>query len=135
MTLAGLVLAVALILAQNPGGLAGQQTAATPTFLVFKYQHPVGHETDVCTEESNGSTCHSHFQLDFTGSSISLDADISTNQSFEPVSYLAKGQNSTRSFIDVNVSVAGKKATIIDGDKHRLVGLPARFFTLQQDVP
>src|SRR6266516_2841001 len=76
-------------------------TEPTPTFLIFKYQHIVGKEIDDCRQDAKGRRCHSHFQLDFTGSSISLDADIETDLSFKPISYLAKGQNSTRSHVDL----------------------------------
>src|SRR5947208_10299456 len=90
-------------------------TAPTPTFLIFKYQHIVGKEIDDCRQDAKGRRCHSHFQLDFTGSSISLDADIETDPSFKPISYLAKGQNSTRSHVDLTVTIEGKRATLRDG--------------------
>ena len=110
-------------------------TEPTPTFLIFKYQHIVGKEMDDCHHDAKGRRCHSHFQLDFTGSSISLDADIETDPSFQPVSYIARGQNSTRSFVDLNVAIEGQLATINEsGVKHSL-SLPAKFFTLQQNVP
>src|SRR5438067_11459906 len=110
-------------------------TEPTPTFLIFKYQHIVGKEIDNCSQDAKGRRCHSHFQLDFTGSSISLDADIETDPSFQPVSYIARGQNSTRSFVDLNVAIEGQLATINEsGVKHSL-SLPAKFFTLQQNVP
>src|SRR5437588_1152609 len=110
-------------------------TELTPTFLIFKYQHIVGKEIDDCREDANGRRCHSHFQLDFTGSSISLDADIETDKSFQPISYVAKGQNSTRSYIDLNVAIEGQRATLNESGVTRSLSLPAKFFTLQQDVP
>src|SRR5947209_7755792 len=85
-------------------------TEPTPTFLIFKYQHIVGEETDDCRQDAKGRRCHSRFQLDFTGSSISLDADIETDPSFQPISYIAKGQNSTRSFVDLSVTIEGERA-------------------------
>src|SRR5437870_5366415 len=78
---------------------------STPTFLIFKYQHIVGKEMDDCHHDAKGRRCHSHFQLDFTGSSISLDGDIETDPFFQPRSYAAKGQNSTRSYVDLNVAI------------------------------
>src|SRR5437588_13038049 len=84
----------------------------TPTFIIFKYQHIVGKEIDSCRQEAQGRRCHSHFQLDFTGSSISLDADIETGTSFQPISYTSKGQNSTRSYTDLNVAIEGQQATL-----------------------
>src|ERR1700730_1292492 len=90
-------------------------TEPTPTFLIFKYQHIVGKEIDDCRQDAKGRRCHSHFQLDFTGSSISLDADIEIDPSFQPVSYAAKGQNSTRSYVDLNVVIEGQRATLLDG--------------------
>jgi len=110
-------------------------TEPTPTFLIFKYQHIVGKEIDSCRQEAKGRRCHSHFQLDFTGSSISLDADIETDPSFRPVSYVAKGQNSTRSYVDLNVAIEGQRATLNESGFTRSLCLPAKFFTLQQDVP
>ena len=110
-------------------------TEPTPTFLIFKYQHIVGKEMDDCHHDAKGRRCHSHFQLDFTGSSISLDADIETDPSFQPVSYIARGQNSTRSFVDLNVAIEGQLATINESGVKRSLSLPAKFFTLQQNVP
>src|SRR5438067_1560401 len=80
-----------------------------PTFLVFKYQHIVGKETDICGSDESGKTCHAHFQLDFTGSSIALDADIRVDRAYRPVSFTAKGQNSTRSFMDLSVIIREKE--------------------------
>src|SRR5437868_8369916 len=110
-------------------------TEPTPTFLIFKYQHIVGKEIDNCSQDAKGRRCHSHFQLDFTGSSISLDADIETDPSFQPVSYVAKGQNSTRSYIDLSVAIEGDRVTLRDSGATRTQSLSGKFFTLQQDVP
>src|SRR5438046_8266408 len=110
-------------------------TEPTPTFLIFKYQHIVGKEIDECHHDAKGRRCHAHFQLDFTGSSISLDADIETDKSFQPISYVAKGQNSTRSYIDLNVAIEGQRATLNESGVTRSLSLPVKFFTLQQDVP
>ena len=109
--------------------------SAEASFLIFKYQHPVGKEIDSCIEQQAGRRCHSHFQLDFTGSSIALDADIQTDRAKRPISYTAKGQNSTRSFVDLNVTVAGNQATITESATTRRTNVPQTFFTLQQDVP
>ncbi len=110
-------------------------TEPTPTFVIFKYQHIVGKEIDDCHHDAKGRRCHSHFQLDFTGSSISLDADIETDKSFQAISYVAKGQNSTRSYIDLNVAIEDQRATVNESGVERSLSLPAKFFTLQQDVP
>src|SRR5437763_1391110 len=110
-------------------------TEPTPTFLIFKYQHIVGKEMDDCHHDAKGRRCHSHFQLDFTGSSISLDADTETDKSFQPISYVAKGQNSTRSYIDLDVAIEGQRAIVNESGVERSLSLPAKFFTLQQDVP
>src|SRR5437868_3769404 len=107
----------------------------TPTFIIFKYQHIVGKEIDDCLRDAKRRWCHSHFQLDFTGSSISLDADIETDSLFQPISYVAKGQNSTRSYVDLSVAVEGQHVTVRDSSATQSLSLPAKFFTLQQDVP
>src|ERR1051326_2353771 len=109
--------------------------SAEASFLIFKYQHPVGKEIDSCVEQQAGRSCHSHFQLDFTGSSIALDADIQTDRAKRSISFVAKGQNSTRSYIDVNVRIAGTQSTIIENGVTRQTTVPQRFFALQQDVP
>src|SRR5215471_5656697 len=135
-TISNLSLAIALVLVPLlPVGAGGLQSSSPPTFLIFKYQHRVGQETDNCSEGPDGRRCHSHFQLDFTGSSISLDADILTDKTFQPISYVAKGQNSTRSFVDLTVSIAANRATIVERGTTRETALPQEFFTLQQDVP
>src|SRR5689334_3542081 len=108
---------------------ASQAQSAEPTFLIFKYQHPVGEEMDVCTDEPAGKRCHSHFQLDFTGSSIALDADIQTDRYKRAISYIAKGQNSTRSFVDLNIAVAGNQATITENGAVHRSNVPQTFFT------
>ena len=109
--------------------------SAEPTFLIFKYQHIVGKEIDRCTEEPAKRSCHSHLQLDFTGSSIALDADIQTDGTKRSILYQAKGANSTRSFIDLNVTVTGNEVKITESDITRRRSVPQRFFTLQQNVP
>ena len=114
---------------------ASLEQSAEPTFLIFKYQHIVGKEVDGCADEPEGRKCHSHFQLDFTGSSISLDADVQTDRAKRSISFVAKGQNSTRSYIDVNVRIAGTQSTIIENGVTRQTTVPQRFFALQQDVP
>ena len=131
--LGGSILIAMLFLPWQPSTSLKQ--SAEPTFLIFKYQHIVGKEIDQCVEESAGRGCHSHFQLDFTGSSISLDADIHTDLSKRPVSFVAKGQNSTRSFIDLKITIANTEATIVENGATRRMAAPERFFTLQQDVP
>src|SRR5207237_4791818 len=110
-------------------------TEPTPTFLIFKYQHIVGKEIDDCHHDAKGRRCHSHFQLDFTGSSISLDADIETDPSFQPVSYVSKGQNSTRSYVDLNVAMEVQRAKVRDNGVTRTISLPKKFFTIEPDVP
>jgi len=64
-----------------------------------------------------------------------LDADIETESLFQPLSYVAKGQNSTRSYVDVGVAIEGQQATLRDNGSTRSLPLPARFFILQQNVP
>jgi len=125
-----LLLTVALALCAS-----AQAPPPDPTFLIFKYQHTVGTETDQCTRDAAGTRCHAHFQLAFTGSSIALDADIQTGPLLQPVSYSAKGQNSTRSFLDLNISISGQQATVRDTGVERTVPLPHEFFTLEEDVP
>ena len=114
---------------------SAQAPSSDPTFLIFKYQHTVGSETDQCTRDSSGTHCHAHFQLAFTGSSIALDADIQVGPSLQPISYSAKGQNSTRSFLDLSISINGQNATVRDTGVERTVPLPHEFFTLEEDVP
>jgi imidazolonepropionase-like amidohydrolase len=109
--------------------------AAEPTFLIFKYQHPVGKEFDDCSRVPTGTECHSHFQLDFTGSSISLDSVIRTDAGLQPVSYRARGQNSTRSFIDLDIEVAADQINIVENGSRRTIPAPKSYFTLQQDAP
>ena len=118
-----------------PGLTASRAAADQPSFLIFKYQHPVGKEIDQCQRDAAGTRCHAHFQLDFTGSSVSLDADIRVDSLFRPVSYSAKGQNSTRSFVDLDLAVEEKQAKVRDNGVARTVSLPNNFFTLQEDVP
>jgi hypothetical protein len=109
--------------------------ADSGSFVIFKYQHIVGKETDQCKREAARIQCHAHFQLNFTGSSISLEADIQTGSSLQPILYSAKGQNSTRSFVNLNVTIERRTATICENGVTRTVSLPRNFFTLQQDVP
>jgi imidazolonepropionase-like amidohydrolase len=126
---------VGLIPIVGTGGLAKQGALDEPTFLIFKYQHIVGKETDTCSGEGFGERCQSHFQLDFTGASISLDAEIKTDRSFQPISYSARGQNSTRSSVDLSVTISGQQAAITDNGVKRVAVVPPKFFTLQEDVP
>src|SRR5260221_14412516 len=98
-----LLLIVALALCAS-----AQTPSPVPTFLIFKYQHTVGSETDQCNRDTAGTRCHAHFQLAFTDSSIALDADIQTGPSLQPISYSAKGQNSTRSFLDLSITIDGQ---------------------------
>src|SRR5215831_305205 len=136
MTQSAVILALSLLCLTTLGGIAWEaQSPSPPTFLVFKYQHRVGQEIDDCSEAPAGRSCHAHFQLDFTGSSISLDADIRTDKSFQPISFMAKGQNSTRSFVDLKVSIAGSRASVLERGATREMPVPQKFFTLQQDVP
>jgi hypothetical protein len=121
--------------AQPASGLAAASQAPEPSFQIFKYQHAVGKEVDDCKRDAAATRCHAHFQLDFTGSSISLDADIQTGALFQPVFYSAKGRNSTRSFVDLEVSIDGQQAKVMDNGLARTAPLPPAFFTLQQDVP
>jgi imidazolonepropionase-like amidohydrolase len=114
---------------------AARPQASEPTFQIFKYQHAVGKEVDDCKHEAAATHCHAHFQLDFTGSSISLDANIQTGAAFQPILYSAKGRNSTRSFVDLEVSIDGQQGRVIDNGLARSVALPSIFFTLQQNVP
>jgi imidazolonepropionase-like amidohydrolase len=131
-----LSLPTALIVALlGQAAVPGRQSPSPPTFLIFKYQHRVGQEIDDCSEDPGGRSCHSHFQLDFTGSAISLETDIRTDQTFRPISYVAKGQNSTRSFVDFKVSIAGTRATIVAQGRASETAVAQDFFTLQQDVP
>jgi len=125
-----LLLTVALALCAS-----AQTSSSDPTFLIFKYQHTVGSETDQCNRDTAGTRCHAHFQLAFTGSSIALDADIQTGPSLQPISYSAKGQNSTRSFLDLNITIDGQQAMIRDTGVERTVLVPHDFFTLEEDVP
>src|SRR5207245_9880275 len=97
--------------------------------------HTLRKELENCLPAATGRRCHSHFHRDFTGSSISLDADIEIDPFFQLCSYVAKGQNSTRSYVDLNVAIEGERATLRDGGATRTQSLSGKFFTLQQDVP
>src|SRR5437868_1230869 len=134
-SLIGLVSRSLIIFAVFALSTIASSAEPTPTFLIFKYQHIVGKEIDDCHHDAKGRRCHSHFQLDFTGSSISLDADIETDPFFQPRSYVAKGQNSTRSYVDLNVTIEGQRATLNESGVTRSLSLPAKFFTLQQEIP
>lgn len=109
--------------------------AADPTFLIFKYQHIVGDEVDDCTGAETFLHCHARFQLRFTGSSISLDADLQTGPAFRVVTYSAHGGNSTRSFVDLDIRIQGKQADVRRNGVSRTAPLPDLFFTLEQDAP
>lgn len=108
---------------------------ASPTFLLSKYQHPVGEEVDRCDRPTNGLHCTAHFELKFTGDSVPLDADIATSPSFVPKSYVVKGRNSTRSYLNLEIKITGKQAEILDNGKSRTATLPQHFFTLVQNAP
>lgn len=95
--------------------LSWQSPAPAPTFTLFKYQHVVGKEVDTCRATNDGESCDARVQLDFTGSSIVLDAHIETDRTGRPTAFRAKGQNSTRSFVDIdvpNVPAAGTAFTL-----------------------
>jgi imidazolonepropionase-like amidohydrolase len=121
--------------AQSASGPTIATQAPEPSFQIFKYQHIVGREFDNCKGDARAMHCHAHFQLDFTGSSISLEADLQTGSSFQPILYSAKGLNSTRSFVDLEISIVGQQAKVADNGFIRTAPLPPIFFTLQQDVP
>src|SRR5215471_17809315 len=122
-----------LLLSPEPQRPADQTPTDPPTFLIYKYQHPVGKEIDTCND--TGRRCHSHFQLDFTGSSIALDSEIVTDPFFRPIVLTAKGQNSTRSFVDLTVRVDEGRGTVVENGVTRQIDIPPFFFTLKQDVP
>src|SRR5256885_7048020 len=104
-----------LILAIGPGPGQAQDTAASsPTFLLFKYQHPVGEEIDKCDRSAGEIRCTAHFELRFTGSSVPLDAKLETDAAFHPRSYWVKGRNSTRSDLDLAVKINGHQAEIVE---------------------
>jgi imidazolonepropionase-like amidohydrolase len=109
--------------------------SGAPTFLVFKYQHAVGQETDRCRRSTSGTSCHAHFQLNFTGSSIALESDIRTGPSFEPMEFAAHGRNSTRSYVDLSVRIKDRRATIEENGLTRTAAVPHHAFALQQDAP
>src|SRR5947209_3301995 len=121
-------LAVALSYAQNAA-------STPPTFLLSKYQHSVGEEVDRCDHSADGLHCTAHFELKFTGDSVPLDAEIATTASFVPKSYVVKGRNSTRSYLDLEIKITGKQAEILENGKSRTANLPQHFFTLVQNAP
>src|SRR5215469_5598936 len=113
--------AAALLCLMALESFSHQQPASVPSFVIYKYQHIVGQETDRCQNSAAGTECRAHFQLDFTGSSISLDADVQLAPDFQPLQYTAKGQNSTRSFVDVAVRVGGPLAEVREREESRSV--------------
>jgi imidazolonepropionase-like amidohydrolase len=126
-----------LLLCSTLPQMASVSTAASadPTFLIYKYQHLVGDEVDQCRSSPTGTDCHAQFQLHFTGSSISLEGDIRTGPSSQPIAFSAKGRNSTRSYEDLDVTIEGPHAIVRENGAVRTVPLPDTFFTLQQNVP
>lgn len=131
-----LSLPVVLILAIAPTLNCGQD-ADNPasTFLLFKYQHPVGTETDKCDRSAVGIHCTAHFELRFTGESVPLDADLETDNLLHPLAYRVKGRNSTRSDLDVSVTISGGQAKIVDDGHTRTINVPQNAFTLVENVP
>src|SRR5947209_7969156 len=114
-----------------------QDSPLSPTFLLFKYQHPVGEETDKCEHSATSVRCTAHFELKFTGESVPLDAEIETDAAFNPKSYVVKGRNSTRSDLNLTVKMTGKQAEIVEDGKSQTVNLNAsqHVFTLVQNAP
>src|SRR5215467_3435240 len=121
-------MALSLLLATSLG--YGQ-----PTFLLFKYQHPVGEEIDTCQRFTDRVRCTAHFELKFTGSSVPLDAELETDASFTPKSYIVKGRNSTRSDLSLEIKIIGTQAEIVEDGRQRTVSLPQHFFTVVQNAP
>jgi len=110
----------ALVITGVLASLSWQSPAPAPTFILFKYQHVVGKEVDTCRAANAGESCDARVQLDFTGSSIALDAHIETDRTARPTAFRAKGQNSTRSFVDIDLPSVPATGTV---------------FTLEQNLP
>ena len=125
---------LALVLLEGSLSHAQNAASSSPTFLLFKYQHPVGEEVDKC-DHSAGLHCTAHFELKFTGDSVPLDAEIETSPSFVPKTYVVKGRNSTRSDLNLQIKIAGKQAEILEDTKPRTATLPQHFFTMVQNAP
>jgi imidazolonepropionase-like amidohydrolase len=118
-----------------PLSRAQNAVSSSPTFLLFKYQHSVGEETDKCDHPAGGLHCTAHFELQFTGDSVPLDAEIETGPAFSPKSYVVKGRNSTRSDLNLEIKITGKQAEILEDGKRQTATLPQYFFTLVQNAP
>src|SRR5579863_4049247 len=131
MRVAGWISAILTLTVASVGAGAFDE----PTFLIYKYQHVVGAETDRCEPNGAGTSCHASFELHFTGSSIALDADITTDAAHRAVSFTAKGRNSTRSSEDVSVAIEDPRAIVRENGIERTLPVPSTFFTIQQDVP
>src|SRR5947209_19465987 len=114
-----------------------QDSPLSPTFLLFKYQHPVGEETDKCEHSATSVRCTAHFELKFTGESVPLDAEIETDDAFNPKSYVVKGRNSTRSDLSVTEKIIVKQAEIVEDGNPRTVNIDSsqHVFMLVQNAP
>src|SRR6476661_3714331 len=80
-----------------PLSRAQNAASSSPTFLLFKYQHSVGEETDKCDHPAGRLHCAAHVEQQCTRDSVPRDAEIETGPAFSPQCHVVKGRNSPRS--------------------------------------
>jgi imidazolonepropionase-like amidohydrolase len=111
------VLVVVLSLLFSSGAFSArpralEQQPEREVFHIYKLQHRIGRELYEVRRAGDTLVTATNAEWNFIGTPVRLNATLRTTREHAPLYLLARGQTSTMSDVDVEVTIAGGTATI-----------------------
>jgi imidazolonepropionase-like amidohydrolase len=109
-------------------GAPAQTPDGTAAFRLYRLGQPVGRESDTYTLFSDGRKIDSTFSWDAQGTTLSLTATIETTQDWSPRRLVVRGQPAPGVQTDTEVTIAGGRAHVRDGQRTADVDVAGKLF-------
>lgn len=112
-----------------------QDTLSTGTFILHKFQQPIGKETYAVVQHADSTRLESNFKFNDRGQDVPLQTSVAWNKSGQPVHFKIEGKTSRISVVNSEVWVRGDSVLIRVNDKKRKARVPKTYFTINGYSP
>lgn len=117
-----------------PAALA-QDTLSTGTFILHKFQQPIGKETYTIVRHADSTRLQSGFKFNDRGQDVPLQSILTWSNTGQPLHFKIEGKTSRISVINSEVWINGDSALIRVNDKKRKTRVPKTYFTISGYSP
>jgi imidazolonepropionase-like amidohydrolase len=130
-----LALLTTLLVLFSVSSLFSQDTLSTGTFILHKFQQPIGKETYSIVQTKDSVKLRSDFKFNDRGQDVPLQTTLTSNRAGQPLYFKIQGKTSRVSVIDAGVHIAGDSASIYEGTHRRKIKTSKTFFLISGYSP